>query len=275
MHQPSRERIHVVVNTHNRLSLIRHTIPRILAATASDTLLNVTHSIYDDDSEPATRDYLLSLLDANQIDNLILGSGDLTEYRAVAQTNNPFVANYLQVLRACLFVAPAAWVMHFTDDALIRFTGVSSGWLLGWIRTMKAEPRILSMQMTDHDVNLFDSINAESLGLPPGAVLYRTNFVSDRYTLYRYSDLLTAFQDYVRLGQYPLAFEQWLNRRYSVAQANGRWAIVCQWDDEYVGTHIGATGARISFTEEYVANLLGRLDQLGRAMSLSARTEFT
>lgn len=275
MHQSSRERVHVVVNTHNRLPLIRHTIPRILAATASDELLDVTHSIYDDDSETATRDYLLSLLDDNKIDNLILGSGDLSEYRLVAQTNNPFVANYLQVLRGCLFVAPAAWVLHFTDDVLIHFMGLSSGWLLGWIRTMKAEPQIVSMQMTDHDVNLFDSLNAESLGLPRAAVLRRTNFISDRYTLYRYSDLLTAFQDYVTLGQYPLAFEEWLNSRYSVAQPNGRWAVVCQWDDEYVGTHIGATGAGISFTEEYVASLLHRLDQRSRAMSLSERTEFT
>lgn len=275
MQQPSCERVHVVINTHNRLPLIQHTIPRILAATASDDRLNVIHSIYDDDSESDTRDYLLSLLDANQIDNLILGSGNLSEYRAVAQTNNPFIANYLQVLRACLFVAPAAWVLHFTDDALIRFTGVSSRWLLGWIQTMKEEPRIVSIQMTDYDVNLIDSLDAVSLGLPPAAALYRTNFISDRYTLYRYSDLLTAFEDYVTLGQYPLAFEEWLNSRYLVAQPGGRWAVVCQWDDEYVGTHIGATGAGIAFTEEYVATLLSRLDQFGRAMSLSERVEFS
>ena len=274
MQQPSRERLHVVINTHNRLPLIRHTIPRILAATASDDQLNVTHSVYDDDSDPVTRYYLLSLLDENQIDNLILGSGNLSEYRTAAQTNNPFIANYLQVLRACLFVAPAAWVLHFTDDALIRFTGVSSRWLLGWIHTMKEEPRIVSIQMTDYDVNLIDSFDAVSLGLPSEAVLYRTNFISDRYTLYRYTDLLTAFEDYIKLGQYPLAFEEWLNSRYSVAQLDGRWAVVCQWDDEYVGTHIGATGAGIAFSEEYVASLLYRLDQFGRTMSLSERVEF-
>ncbi len=275
MHQTSRDRVHVVINTHNRLSLIRHSIPRILAATASGSLLSVTHTIYDDNSESATRDYLLSLLDGQQIDNLILGSGDLTEYQIAAQTNNPFIANYLQVLRACLFVAPATWVLHFTDDALIRFTGRGSGWLHSWIQAMKIEPRIVSMQMTDHNVNLLETFDAESFGLPPVAILHRTNFISDRYTLYRYGDLLAAFQDHVTLGQYPLAFEEWLNSRYSVAQPNGSWAVVCQWDNEYVGTHIGATGAGILFTEEYVAYLLNRLDQFGPTMSLSERTEFT
>lgn len=274
MGQNMLQRIHVVINTHNRLSLIRRTIPRILAATASDDRLNVVHSVYDDGSETATRDYLLSLLEARQIDNLILGSGDLSEYQAVAQANNPCIANYLQVLRASLFVAPAAWVLHFTDDALIRFTGVSSRWLLGWIQTMNAEPRIVSMQMTDYDVNLLDSLNAVDFGLPPSAVLYRTNFISDRYTLYRYSDLLTAFEGYVSSGQYPVAFEGWLNSRYLVAEPNGRWAIVCQWDDEYVGTHIGVSGAGITFTEEYVAHLVRRLDQIGPSLSLSARVEF-
>src|SRR5260370_17736170 len=57
-----RESIHVVINTHNRLPLIRETIPRILAATASDDRLNVTHSVSYDDSDGSTRHYLLSLL---------------------------------------------------------------------------------------------------------------------------------------------------------------------------------------------------------------------
>src|SRR5438093_7792015 len=85
--QCSRERVHVVISTHNRQPLIRQSIPRILAATASDDHLNVTRSIYDDNSESSTRDFLLSLLDSGQIDNLILGSGNLAEYRAKTQTN--------------------------------------------------------------------------------------------------------------------------------------------------------------------------------------------
>jgi hypothetical protein len=275
MEKNVRECIHVVINTHNRLPLIRETIPRILAATASDDRLNVTHSVYDDESDGSTRDYLLSLLNTRQIDNLILGSGDLSEYRAVAQTNNAFIANYLQVLRACLFVAPAGWVLHFTDDALLRFTGVSSRWLLGWIHTMSAEPRIVSMQMADYDTSLLGSLKGVDFGLPPSAKLYRTDFVSDRYTLYRYRDLLVAFERYVSSGQYPLAFEEWLNKQYSVAETNGRWAVVCQWDDEYIGTHIGATGAKIAFTEEYVADLVHRLDRFGTTLSLSGRVEFT
>ena len=184
MHSNERERIHVVINTHNRLLLIRQTIPRILSATVSDDSLTITHSVYDDESDKGTRDYLLSLLAARKIDNLILGSGELSEYRVVAQTNNPCIANYLQVLRACLFVAPASWVLHFTDDALIRFTGLNSRWLQGWVSIMRAEPRIISIQMTDYDVNLLDSLSGVNVGLPPSARIHRTNFVSDRYTLY-------------------------------------------------------------------------------------------
>ncbi len=36
-----------------------------------------------------------------------------------------------------------------------------------------------------------------------------------------------------------------------------------------------ATGAKIAFTEEYVADLVHRLDRFGRALSLSGRVEFT
>jgi hypothetical protein len=274
MHSSERERIHVVINTHNRLSLIRQTIPRILSATASDDCLTVTHSVYDDESDKGTRDYLLSLMAVRKIDNLILGSGELSEYRVIAQTNNPCIANYLQVLRACLFVAPASWVLHFTDDALIRFTGLNSRWLQGWVSIMRAEPRIISVQMTDYDVNLLESLSGVDLGLPACARIHRTNFVSDRYTLYRYSDLLAAFECYISSGQYPLAFEGWLTNHYLVAEPNGRWATVCQWDDEYVGTHVGAPGAGITFTEQYVAYLVERLDRLGPTLSLSARVEF-
>lgn len=269
-----REHVHVVINTHNRLPLIRQSIPRIFAATKSDDKLRVTRSIYDDESDEATREYLISLLKGREIDNLILGSGDLAEYKTLAQHDNAYVANYLQVLRACLFVAPATWVLHFTDDALIRFTGLDSRWLLGWIRVMTAEPRILSMQMTDYDENILAALNTSQLGLPHSAKLFRTNFVSDRYTLYRLTDLLHAFEAQTSRGQYPVGFEETLSEHYSVAKSDGRWAVVCQWDDEYIGTHVGAINAGLVFNEAVVASLVDRLERFGSSLSMSERAEF-
>jgi hypothetical protein len=269
-----REHVHVVINTHNRLPLIRQTIPRIVTATKSDDRLRVTRSIYDDESDEATREYLASLLKAREIDNLILGSGDLAEYKSLAQHENAYIANYLQVLRACLFVAPATWVLHFTDDALIRFTGLDSRWLLGWIRAMIAEPRIVSIQMTDYEENVLAALDASLFGLPHSAKLFRTNFVSDRYTLYRVTDLLDAFEAQTSRGQYPLAFEETLSNHYSVATPDGRWAVVCQWDDEYVGTHVGAINAALAFNEAVVSSLVDRLERFGSSLSMSERAEF-
>ena len=269
------EHVHIVINTHDRLPLIRCTIPRIIAATKSTAALHVTHSVYDDQSDDPTRDYLLSLLDAREIDNLILDNSGMTERRALAQQDNPCVANYLQILRACLFIGPAEWILHFTDDALISFRGNGSNWLSRWIDVMRSEPRIVSMQMTDYDINIMCPLDGTALGLPSSVKLHRTNFVSDRYTLYRYSDLLRAFEDFLTHGQYPGAFEAHLNAKYSVDNEHGRWAVVCQWDDEYIGTHIGPTSGAITFTDHYVRDLHERLDLHGPNLSLSERVEFS
>lgn len=268
--------VHVVINTHNRLPLIRETIPRIISAIKSDGITKITHTIYDDTSDAKTIRYLLKLKQDNLIDNLILGSGNIAEYKEKAQKDNPFIANYLQVLRACLFIAPAKWILHFTDDALIEFNDFSLEWLRVWIYLMENVPEIMAIQMTDHERNvLYEYVPKVRISLPEDMKLFRINFVSDRYNFYRTTDLVDAFEQVIRYGNYPLSFEVNLNNYFKVNDpVSGRFPILCQWDSKYVATHIGSTGENIRFTSGLVKDLAKKLKSEQRSLTLSERTEF-
>jgi hypothetical protein len=135
---------------------------------------------------------------------------------------------------------------------------------------MEANRRVVSVQMTDHEAQLMGAMRLR--GSAPGMRVYRTNFVSDRYTLYRYDDLAMAFADNLTLRP-PSTFEVHLNQTFKVADAlRGRMAVVCQWDSQYVGAHVGTTGSDIRFTRRSVARLCRKLAVHGAGLSLSQRS---
>jgi hypothetical protein len=268
--------VHVVINTHNRLHLIKETLPRIIKSIKSDKHIKVTHTVYDDSSDDETTTYLLGLKRSGLIDNLILGSGNIDAYKSVAQKNNPFVANYLQVLRGCMYVVPADWVLHFTDDALIEFSGLSSEWILLWIELMEKDQKIVSIQMTDHERNILSEyLPPQEIQIPVDVRLYKVNFVSDRYNFYRIRDLVEVFDFVISDGKYPLGFEVILTKKYKVSSPlDGHYCVVCQWDNRYVATHVGATNEGIKFTPETVEYLAKKLKSKQSSLTLSERTEF-
>lgn len=268
-------RLHVVVNCRNRLPLLRVTLPRILQATQSDEELTVVHTIYDDNSSAETRDYLLTLKDTGQIENLLLGSGDLRHFLAFAQPQVDYVANFLQVLRACLFVAPAAWVLHFTDDCLTWFAEPHSNrWIKTWIRIMEAEPDLVSLQMTSRDSTIIGP-PWSPLQQQPAIRLHPIRWISDRYNLYRCATLVDVFADVLRRGEFPDRFEERLNRLLRPNDAGMAFrAAICQWDSAYVGTHVGQVSQRIAFEDRLVERLVVALDRRRAALTFTERDEF-